>query len=268
MYGSEKFSLIGYVKYLSRYKFLIEQLVSRDFKTKYKRSVLGVFWSFLNPLLMMCVQYAVFSKLIMRGGGIEHYAMYLLTGIVIFNGFNDCCNQSMRAVVGNSSLITKVYVPKFIYPASKVCSASVNMLLAMIPLLIVAVINKLWPCLPWLLIPVGLAMMIIFTMGMGLLLSSLMVFFRDIEFLWGVMSMVWMYGTPIIYSMDLLPEILQKVEIFNPLYHYITFIRTLVIGRAWPDWQQYAWCLGFAAVMFAVGAFVFHKTEDKFIFYI
>jgi len=142
------------------------------------------------------------------------------------------------------------------------------MLLAMIPLLIVAVINKLWPCLPWLLIPVGLAMMIIFTMGMGLLLSSLMVFFRDIEFLWGVMSMVWMYGTPIIYSMDLLPEILQKVEIFNPLYHYITFIRTLVIDRAWPDLQQYAWCLGFAVVMFLAGALVFHKTEDKFIFYI
>ncbi len=268
MYGNERFSLTAYIKNLTRYKFLIEQLVSRDFKTKYKRSILGIFWSFLNPLMMMGVQYAVFTRLIARAGGIPHYAMYLLTGIVLFNGFNDCCNQSMRSVCGNASLITKVYVPKFIYPASKVASASVNMLLAMIPLLLVALINRLWPCLPWIVIPVGLALLIIFIMGLGLLLSALMVFFRDIEFLWGVFSTIWMYATPIIYSIDLLPESLQKLEVFNPMYHYITFIRTLIIDRVFPDITQYLWCMGFAFGMFALGAFVFHKTEDKFIFYI
>lgn len=268
MYNSEKFSLIAYLKNLGRYRFLMEQLVSRDFKTKYKRSVLGIFWSFLNPLMMMAVQYAVFSRLIDRGGGIPYYAMYLLIGIVLFNGFNDCCNQSMRAIVGNAPLITKVYVPKFIYPASKVLSASVNMLLAMLPLLLVALINKLWPCFAWICLPVGLLLLIVFTMGMGFLLSSLMVFFRDVEFLWGVFSTMWMYATPIIYAIDFLPGLVQKLEIFNPMYHYITYMRTIIIDRAFPNASQFLWCIGWSAVMFALGTIVFHKTEDKFIFYI
>lgn len=268
MYNSEKFSLITYLKNLGRYRFLMEQLVSRDFKTKYKRSVLGIFWSFLNPLMMMAVQYAVFSRLIDRGGGIPHYAMYLLIGIVLFNGFNDCCNQSMRAIVGNSSLITKVYVPKFIYPASKVFSASVNTLLAMIPLLLVALINRLWPCLAWVCLPVGLLLLLVFTMGMGFLLSSLMVFFRDVEFLWGVFSTMWMYATPIIYHISLLGQWVRELEFFNPMYHYITYIRTIIIDRAFPSIDQFVCCLCWSVAMFALGMAVFHKTEDKFIFYI
>jgi ABC-2 type transport system permease protein len=268
MYNRGTFSLKKYLQNLMRYRFLMEQLVSRDFKTKYKRSVLGVFWSFLNPLMMMAVQYTVFSKLIARGGGIDHYAMYLLIGIVLFNGFNDCCNQSMRAIVGSASLITKVYVPKFIYPVSKVFSASINMLLSMIPLLVVALFNRLWPCPAWICIPVALVLLIMFTTGMGLLLSSLMVFFRDIEFLWGVFSMVWMYATPIIYSIELLPDWVQKLEIINPMYHYINYMRTIIIGRAFPDLGQFLWCFGLAVLMMVLGGIVFHKTEDQFIFYI
>ena len=263
-----KFSLKGYLKYLKRYRFLMEQLVSRDFKTKYKRSVLGVFWSFLNPLLMMAVQYVVFTELIFRGGGIPHYAMYLLIGIVIFNGFNDCCNQAMRAIVGNAGLITKVFVPKFIYPASKVLSASLNIILAMIPLLMVALFNKLWPHPSWLFIPLGLFMLIIFIMGMGLMLSSLMVFFRDIEFLWGVFSTVWMYATPIIYDINILPEWMRPIEQFNPLYHYITYMRTIVIERAVPGLCQHACCLGIAVAFLIIGSLIFRKTQDRFIFYI
>lgn len=268
MYNSGEFSLKEYLKNLMRYRFLMEQLVTRDFKTKYKRSVLGVFWSFLNPLLMMAVQYTVFSKLIDRGGGIPYYSMYLLIGIVLFNGFNDCCNQAMRAIVGNASLITKVYVPKFIYPVSKVLSAGINILLSMIPLLAVALINRLWPCPAWICIPIALVLLIMFTMGLGLLLSSLMVFFRDVEFLWGVFSTVWMYATPIIYSIELLPGWVQKLEIINPLYHYIDYMRTIVIDRAFPSMSQFLFCLIIAVVMLVIGGIVFHKTEDKFIFYI
>ena len=114
----------GFFETIHKYRFLIEQLVTRDFKIKYKRSVLGVFWSFLNPLLMMIVQYIVFSHLLNIRGGVAHYAIYLLCGIVMWNGFNDCSMQSMRSITGNSALITKVYVPKYIYPVTKVFSAS------------------------------------------------------------------------------------------------------------------------------------------------
>lgn len=262
-----------------RYRFLIEQLVSRDFKIKYKRSVLGVFWSFLNPLLMMIVQYVVFSKLLGIRGNVEHYAIYLLCGIVIWNGFNDCSTQALRSITGSAQLITKVYVPKYIYPVTKVLSASINVLLSMIPLLLVSIIYGLFST-PHLyltnaivLLPFGLIFLLIFCLGMGFLLSSLMVFFRDIEFLWGVISTIWMYATPIIYSLSMFEgkegaEWLIRLMQFNPLYHLVSFIRTIVLEGCSPAFREYLICAGFAAVMFAFGYFVFRKTEDKFILYI
>lgn len=251
---------------LNRYEFLIEQLVSRDFKTKYKRSVLGVLWSFLNPLLLMLVQYIVFSNL-MRFE-IEHYAAYLLSGIVIFNGFQDCENQAMHSITGNSTLITKVYVPKYIYPCSKVFSAGINTVLSMIPLLAVSLINGVRPSLSWLLIPIGLFFILIFTIGVGFLLSSVVVFFRDIEFLWGIFTTLWMYATPIIYNMDILPGWMQKLEIINPMYHLIDFMRTVVISGQSPAPLQYLVCflIGIAAVW--IGGTVFKKTQDQFILYL
>ena len=255
-----------FVMTLCRYKFLIERLVSRDFKTKYKRSVLGVFWSFLNPLLMMIVQYAVFSKL-MRFT-VENYIAYLLIGIVLFNGFSDCTNQSMRAIVGNAGLITKVYVPKYIYPVTKVLSAGINILLSMIPLLLVSVCTGLAPSAAWLMLPFGLVTMMLFIIGMGFILSSLMVFFRDIEFLWGVLTTAWMYATPIIYPISILPDFMQKLMIFNPLYHYINFFRTVVIDMQSPEPKAYAVCLGIAVAVCLAGIAVFRKTQDKFVLYI
>lgn len=272
-----KETLLGsFIQTIARYEFLIEQLVSRDFKIKYKRSVLGVFWSFLNPLLMMSVQYVVFSNLLnVRDDSVQHYAIYLLCGIVIFNGFTDCCNQSMRAIVGNASLITKVYVPKMIYPITKVLSASINIVLSMLPLLLVTVFYGLFNglYLSWsvLLIPLALVLLIMFAVGMGLLLSSLMVFFHDVEFLWGVLSTAWMYATPIIYSLELLrgkADWLVTVIQFNPMYHYVAFMRTIIINGCSPAISEYLICLLFSVGMLLVGGFVFHKTEDKFILYI
>ncbi len=270
---------LSFMETLYKYRFLIEQLVTRDFKIKYKRSVLGVFWSFLNPLLMMCVQYVVFSKLLGRGGLVPHYAIYLLSGIVMWNGFNDCTTQAMRSITGNSQLITKVYVPKYIYPLTKVISASVNVVLSMIPLILVTVVYGLFST-PHLylseavfLLPFGLFFLLIFCIGMGFLLSALMVFFHDIEFLWGVIATVWMYGTPIIYSLSMFDsegsaKWLVKLMQFNPLYHMITFIRTIIIDRMSPAFTEYLICGGFALLMLLFGYFVFKKTEDKFILYL
>ena len=257
---------LQFIYTLNRYEFLIEQLVSRDFKTKYKRSVLGVLWSFLNPLLLMTVQYVVFSNL-MRFE-IEHYAAYLLCGIVIFNGFQDCANQSMHSITGNSTLITKVYVPKYIYPCSKVFSAGINTVLSMIPLLIVSMFSGVYPSFSWFLIPIGLLFILIFTVGVGFLLSSVVVFFRDIEFLWGVFTTLWMYATPIIYDISILPDWMQKLEIINPMYHLISFMRTIVIGGQSPEPAAYLICLGIGLATVLLGGFVFKKTQDQFILYL
>ena len=122
-----------------RYKFLIKQLVLRDFKTKYKRSVLGILWSFLNPLLTMTVQYIVFSTIFRSD--IPNFALYLLTGIVCFNFFSEASSMALMSIVGNAPLITKVYVPKYIYPLSRVLSSSINLLFSLIPLLAVMLIT-------------------------------------------------------------------------------------------------------------------------------
>ncbi|MBR6322422.1 MAG: ABC transporter permease [Lachnospiraceae bacterium] len=266
-----------FLQTMHRYRFLIEQLVERDFKVKYKRSVLGAFWSFLNPLLMMIVQYVVFSHLLGIRGNVEHYAIYLLCGIVMWNGFNDCSTQSMRSITSNAALITKVYVPKYIYPVTKVLSASINILLSMIPLLLVTTVYGLFST-PHLylskavcLLPFGLLLLLIFCVGMGFFLSSLMVFFHDIEFLWGFVSTLWMYATPIIYSLSMFEEKaawLVKLMQFNPLYHYIQFIRTIILERTSPAFSEYGICLLCSVGIFLLGFFMFRKVQDKFILYL
>ena len=267
-----------FLQTMHKYRFLIEQLVQRDFKIKYKRSVLGAFWSFLNPLLMMTVQYVVFSHLLNIRGNTEHYAIYLLCGIVMWSGFNDCSTQSMRSITSNAALITKVYVPKYIYPVTRVLSASINIVLSMIPLLLVTTVYGLFST-PHLylskavcLIPFGLLMMLIFCVGMGFFLSSLMVFFHDIEFLWGFVSTLWMYATPIIYSLSMFEEKgvmwFVKLEQFNPLYHYIQFIRTIVLERQSPAFSEYGICLAFSVGLFLLGFFMFRKVQDRFILYL
>ena len=264
-----------FINTMHRYRFLIEQLVERDFKIKYKRSVLGAFWSFLNPLLMMIVQYIVFSHLLGIRGNVEHYAIYLLCGIVMWNGFNDCSTQAMRSITSNAALITKVYVPKYIYPVTKVLSASINILLSMIPLLLVTTVyglfNGLYLSKAVLLLPFGLLLMLVFCIGMGFFLSSLMVFFHDIEFLWGFVSTLWMYATPIIYSLSMFEEKaawLVKLMQFNPMYHYIQFIRTIILERTSPAFTEYGICAAFSLVMFSLGFFMFRKMQDKFILYL
>jgi ABC-2 type transport system permease protein len=257
---------LRFEKTIERYWFLMQQLVSRDFKTKYKRSVLGIFWSFLNPLLMMLVQYAVFVNLFKFR--VDNYAVYLLTGIVLFNGMNDTTTQSMSSITGNASLITKVYVPKYIYPVSKVFSTSINLLLSMLPLMLVSMFTGIFPRWSWLLIPYDLVCLIVFMVGLSFILSSLMVFFRDVQFLWGVLTTAWMYATPIMYSVDILPGFMQQFERINPMYYYINFMRTIIIDGMSPSPKQFLACALFSLLFLAIGSAVFKKTQDQFVLYI
>ena len=179
---------------VQKYRFLIKQLVDRDFKAKYKRSVLGVFWSFLNPLLNMLVQYVVFSN--MFKFDIPNFPVYLLCGNVVFSYFSESCGMALTSIVGNAGLITKVYVPKYIYPLTRIMSSMVNLLISLIPLFAVALISGLVPTKAYLLLPIPLLLLALFCLGLGMLLAAAMVFFRDIQFLWGVLTTIWMYLTP------------------------------------------------------------------------
>ncbi len=246
-----------------KYQFLISQLVSRDFKVKYKRSILGMAWSFLNPLLTMAVQYVVFSTLFKSD--IPNYPVYLLSGIVLFNYFNEAVTLGMASITGNAALIKKVYVPKYIYPISKLISSSTNFAIALLPLLLVMIFTKT-PLQPALLLLVfDFLCMMVFIMGMILLMCTAMVFFQDMQFLWGVLSMIWMYLTPIIYPETIIARQFLPLYRLNPMYHYVTFARTCIIDGISPEPLAYLWCILSASVVLLLGIFVFRRHQDKFV---
>lgn len=258
--------LIAKIKGVGRYTFLMKQLVSRDFKTKYKRSVLGVLWSLLNPLLTMSVQYIIFASLFQST--IENFAVYLLTGIVIFNFFSEAVGMGLMSIVANAPLITKVYVPKYIYPVSRVFSSAVNVIISMVPLCILIVFSGIPIQKSMVLIPVVLIFVTLFCIGMSLILSSAMVFFRDVQFLWGIISMLWMYITPIFYPESIIPSKFISIYHMNPLYQFIYFLREITMNGVAPSPYTFLFCTGASLLSLAIGLVVFKKTQDRFVFYL
>lgn len=263
----QKFTILfGTMQVLKKYKFLIKQLVKRDFKVRYKRSVLGVFWSFLNPLLMMSVQYVVFSQLFKSD--IDNYPVYLLSGLVIFNFFNEGVGQALSSIVGNASLITKVYIPKYIYPVTRVLSSGINLVMSLIPLFIAALLTGETVTKAYLMLPYLLLCVLVFTIGFGMILAAAMTFFRDVQFLWGVLSMLWMYLTPLFYPISIIPEGFRPVIVNNPMYYFVSAARSIVLEGITPRPMVFCQCTIAAVIMLVVGCFIFKKTQDKFVFYI
>ena len=270
---SYKNYLKGHVNYLVsaigamyRYQFLISQLVIRDFKSKYKRSILGVFWSFLNPLLTMTVQFLVFSTFF--SSDTQNYPVYLLSGVVCFSFFNECTTMCLSSVSGNARLITKVYIPKYIFPLARTISSAVNLGISLIPLLLASLVLGVAIKPQAILFFYFLACLIVFSLGIGLFLSALMVFFRDIQFLWTVLTQIWMYATPIFYPAEIIPEKYRFIVRFNPLYHFIGNCRTCLINGVSPEPRAYMFCLLFAVLSLLIGSYTFKKTQDRFALYL
>ncbi|MDO5300270.1 MAG: ABC transporter permease [Clostridia bacterium] len=250
----------------SRYGFLIRQLVSRDFKAKYKRSALGMAWSFLNPLLTMAVQYIVFSTLFKSDT--PNYPVYLLSGIVFFSFFSEAVSMGMTSVTGNASLIKKVYMPKYIYPVSRILSSLVNFGLAIIPLFLVMLVTGTAFTPALLLLIFDVLCLLGFVTGMVLLLSTAMTFFQDTQFLWGVVSMMWMYLTPLFYTENIIPQKLLVFYHMNPMYQYITFARVCIISGASPAPTAYLWCVVSSVAVLLLGILTFKHHQDKFALYL
>lgn len=251
---------------MQKYRFLIRQLVSRDFRTKYKRSILGVFWSFLNPLLTMLVQYFVFSTIFKSD--IPNFAAYLIIGTVMFNFFSEASSMALSSIIGNAALITKVYMPKYIYPLTRVMSSLVNLTISLIPMLIVCVITGVQFHKSAILAFFFLGCLAVFSLGLGLLLSAAMVFFRDTQFLWGVFNMMWMYATPIFYPESILPEGFKIILQINPLYYFLKSARLCILNGISPEPIVYVHCALMALGALAIGAFIFRKSQDRFVLYL
>ena len=248
--------------------FTISSLVSKDFKLKYRRSVLGVLWSILNPLLMMCVLVAVFSNVLKFGGDVENFPLYLILGNVLFALMADSTSSAMTSIIDSAPLIKKIRISKVIFPLEKVLFQLVNFAISLIAVIIVMLFFQIAPTASLLALPLLLVFMLLFSAGLGLLLSALAVFFRDVCHLWGVVITAWTYATPLFYPLGILPEWMQSAELFNPMFHYGTYFRSIVMSGTIPDVGENLICLGMAAVTFVIGFIVFKASEKKFILYV
>ena len=247
--------------------FTLTSLISRDFKLKYRRSVLGVIWSVLNPLLMMCVLAAVFS-FFLRFAEIENYPLYLILGNTLFGVMSESTTSAMTSIIDSSSLIKKVRIEKMIFPLEKVLFALVNFCFSLIAVAAVMIFFQIAPTLNIAFLPLLLVYVLLFSAGLSLLLSALAVFFRDVCHLWGVVITAWTYATPLFYPASVLPDWMMAFEQFNPMYHYVTYFREIVLWGQNPGLQENLLCFAFAASTFLVGLLVFRKLQKRFILYV
>lgn len=248
-----------------KYKPLIRELVSRDLKVKYRRSFLGYIWSLLNPLLMMCVLNYVFSTIFVSS--VPNFSLYLICGQTLWNFFNESTNMAMYSIIQNAALLKKVYIPKYIFPMSRVLSSFVTMSFSLVAILIVMVITKATVFWTAFLFWIPLVLLLIFCCGLGLVLSSLSVYFRDITHLYGVLTLAWMYATPVFYDISILPENVAGVIEINPMYYFITFFRSLILYGTVP--VDLMWkCALCSAISLVCGLLIFKKLQKNFILYI
>ena len=252
----------GFKKYMP----LLQELIKRDLKLKYRRSVLGYLWSLLNPLLMMLIMTIVFSY--MFRFDIPNYPLYLICGQTLFNFFNESTNMAMFSVIQNGLLIKKVYVPKYIFPISKVISSFVTMSFSLVAILIVMLVTRTTFHLSIFLFWAPLLMLLIFSCGVGMILAALSVQFRDVTHLYGVLTMAWMYLTPIFYPLSAVPEGVSVFITANPLYMYITIFRSLVLDGTVPAAGEWLIGLAVALVVLALGTLIFRKMQRNFILYV
>lgn len=251
------------IKELVRYRYLVWNLIARDLKVRYKRSFLGFIWVMLNPLLMTVVLAIVFSNFI-RFGGIHYYTAYLLAGILMWNVFSQGSVAAMSNLVGNAGTLRRMYVPPSVFVVSAIGSALVNFTFALAPLFLIVVTLGVTPSLTWLYIPIPVLEVTVFTLGIGLIVSALMVFFTDVYEIYNVFIMLGMYLTPVFYPVNILPEPLRIAEQFNPMFLTMDGLRDAVLYERLPSLQAALLPAAMALVAFVVGWLVFTRLEGKF----
>lgn len=251
-----------------KFRFLFWELVKKDIKLKYRSSVLGVFWTLLEPLLTMIVLTLVFSNLL--GKGDDNFPVYILCGRLLYSFFSNGTKVALKSVRKHGSMIGKVYVPKYMYPLSAVVSNYIMFIISLVVLAGVMIFEQVKITVYLLQAFIPMIIILIMTMGVGLILATFDVFFRDLEYLWTVFLMLIMYTCAIFYKVDNLKTAANEM-IFkcNPLYSVISMFRDAVFGRSIMDNSYNLWfSLCFSLGVFLIGILVFWRKQDKFILYV
>lgn len=245
--------------------FLFTELVKRDFKKKYKRTYLGMLWSVLSPLLTLLVMSLVFTQFF--GSHIEKYPIYLFCGNIVFSFFTDATNGGMGSLMGNADIFSKVNVPKYLFLMSRVVTSIINFGLTFIVFLIFCVIFQVEFTFYFLALIIPITCLIIFNIGMGLILSALFMFFRDIQYLWSVFTLLLMYVSAIFYDVEQFGD-MKILFNLNPIFVYIKYIRQLVLYQEFPSLPLNLAAVGYALVALGIGALIYKANNHKFLYYV
>jgi len=254
--------IVSEIRSLWQYRELVSQFIARNLKTRYKRSALGVLWTFLNPLFTMLVLTLVFSSIFRFQ--VEHYPVYLLSGLLVWNFFSGSTLAAMGEIIWSGSLLQRIYVPKLAFPVSAVGAETVNLLISTILLLVIALVLGVTLTSALLTLPFALLILMVFSLGFGLLLSTAAVFFADLMPVYNVIVMIWMYGTPIFYPIEIIPEQFQGLFRLNPMYHMLALVREPLLHGVVAGWVSWLYCILAALVMLLLGAWVFAAKSNDY----
>lgn len=268
-----------YFKNFYKYRYLLYEIVRKNIKLQYRNSVLGIFWTFLQPLLTTLVLVLVFSNVFGRQNDVVmvNYPIYLLCGRLIYEFYTQSTKRAMRSIRNSASVIKKVYVPKYIYPISNVISTFITFVISLSVLVCFVIYFYFFSTSPphitgyVFLSVVPIIILLLLSIGVGLILSTLEVFFKDVEYLYDVFCMLLFYLTPIFYHVDQLKidnQFFKMALMANPLYSITNMFRSCVLyGEMFNiNWLLYS--LGFSLLSLIIGLWIFYKNQDKFILHI
>lgn len=251
---------------IRKHQFLFEELVKRDFKQKYKRTVLGMAWSILYPLLILLIMDVIFSNFF--GRSIPHYAIFLFCGNTVFHYFSEATNGGMNSLLSNASVFSKINIPKYLFLLSKNVSAFVNFLLTLIIFFVFVVIENIPIQAHFIVLLFPVVTLLLFNIGVGLILSALYVFFRDVKYLYNVFIRLLMYLSAIFYSVEMLPASYQPFFLLNPVYCHIKYFRIVVLEGSIPSLELHGLCLFYALAALFLGGLVYRRCDYRFLYYV
>ena len=251
---------------IKKNQFLFEELVKRDFKTKYKRTILGVGWSLLSPLLTLLVMRLVFTQFF--GQNTPHYTTYLFCGNLVFSYFSESTSQGMTSLISNAGIFAKVNVPKYLFLFSKNVQTLINFGLTLCIFFVFCALDHITFTWKFILLLYLILCLMLFNIGVGLVLSALFVFFRDVQYLWSVFTQLLMYASAIFYNIDGYSYTVQCLFLCNPVYLFIRYFRKIVLDATIPTVWFHLLMLADVAIVLGLGCWIYKKYNTRFLYYV
>lgn len=246
---------------LVRYRDLLRQLIARNLKTRYKRSALGMVWTMLHPLMMMVVLTLAFSSIFRFS--VPNFAVYVLSGLLLWNFFSQTTNSAMSELLWGGTLMHRIYVPRVMFAATAIGTGLVNLLLSLPALLVIMLISGVTPRASLIFLPVSIALICLFTLGVGLILSTMVIYFADVYEMFQILLMSWFYLQPIIYPIEIIPASRQWLFKLNPMYYFLSVFRAPIYeGRLAPA-GDIAIAVIVSVLTFGVGWWLFTRQAEE-----